>query len=212
MDMLDSIKRLYGITGCAGYTDEDIAYLKQAFGAIPETLELYYRTFGRTKEVVVSQNSWLLPEDYKKWDWLIKGGHFIFFVENQGVCCCGIRREELCLPNPPVYVSHDETDIWELETETLEEFLLAANFLHASLGGVRSISEADRARIQNSFARQKPYLRNWLYSRIDFYSNDLNGMIAIMGNDWDTEAFYSANTLQEFQKLEMFMEDIGVPV
>ena len=48
MELHELIKNLYGVDKLEGYSDEDIAFLKEMFGDMPEVLEDYYRKAGRT--------------------------------------------------------------------------------------------------------------------------------------------------------------------
>ena len=70
MELHELIKNLYGVDKLEGYSDEDIAFLKEMFGDMPEVLEDYYRKAGRTEILKHLQDEWILPEHYKKWEWL----------------------------------------------------------------------------------------------------------------------------------------------
>ena len=76
-------------------------------------LEDYYRAAGRTKAFHCVQDTWMLPEHFQKWEWLREPDYLILLNENQGVCQAGIRREDLMLPDPPVYVTEDDKN-WVL--------------------------------------------------------------------------------------------------
>ena len=91
----DRLKQIYSVEEFCGYTDEDIDYIKGLFGNIPKALEEYYRKAGRTEAFQRVQDTWLLPEHFKKWKWTQKSDHMILLNENQGVCRAGIKREDL---------------------------------------------------------------------------------------------------------------------
>ena len=44
----EMFKPLYAVDTLEGYTENEIAYLKELFGALPQVLEDYYRAAGRT--------------------------------------------------------------------------------------------------------------------------------------------------------------------
>ncbi|MCI5655489.1 MAG: hypothetical protein SOT80_02685 [Candidatus Pseudoruminococcus sp.] len=62
----DRLKRIYSVEEFCGYTDEDIDYIKSLFGDIPKVLEEYYRTAGKTEAFNYVQDTWFLPEHFKK--------------------------------------------------------------------------------------------------------------------------------------------------
>ena len=45
----EMFKPLYAVDTLEGYTENEIVYLKELFGALPQVLEDYYRAAGRTK-------------------------------------------------------------------------------------------------------------------------------------------------------------------
>ena len=49
MNLYELIKNLYGVDELVGYSDEDIAFLKEMFGDLPKVLEDYYRKAGMTE-------------------------------------------------------------------------------------------------------------------------------------------------------------------
>ena len=113
LSFLDLIKKLYAVKSFHGYTDKEIDSLKQLFGNIPAVLEEYYRTAGKTKEFQYGQDLWVKPEEYKGHSWYNNIDGMVILNENQGVCQACIKREDLSLPDPPVYNNYNE-DEWEL--------------------------------------------------------------------------------------------------
>lgn len=125
MDFTTLIKQLYAVDKLEGYNEEEIKQLKEIYGALPDMLENFYRTSGRTPVLNCGQDIWIMPEYREKWSWLAKSSHFILLNENQGVCQAGIRPEDMNKPDPPVYVCMDDKD-WKLCAPTVSEFLAAA--------------------------------------------------------------------------------------
>ncbi len=110
MNLLELFRNLYGVDQPQGCTDGEIAAVKEIFGAIPAVVEDFWRTFGRTPQLNYVQDTWILPEHYSKWTWPGESQYLILLNENQGVCRAGIRREDLSLPDPPVYTQMEEDD------------------------------------------------------------------------------------------------------
>lgn len=121
----EMFEKLYAVEKFEGYTGKEIEFLVQIFGSLPKVLEDFYREAGRTKEFHSVQDNWMLPEDFKRWEWLRKSDHLILLNENQRVCSAGIRREDLKLPDPPVYFTEDDRN-WIMCAPSVSEFLLAA--------------------------------------------------------------------------------------
>ena len=72
ISFLERIKLLYKVNVLQGYTGEEIAQLKDMFGALPQVLEDYYRVAGRTDAFHHVQDRWILPENFQRWEWLGK--------------------------------------------------------------------------------------------------------------------------------------------
>jgi len=119
------IRQFYAVDELQGYTEGEIDFLKELFGALPWVLENFYRVAGNTEAIHHVQDSWMRPENFRKWAWLQTSDHMILLNENQGVCRAGIRRKDLILPDPPVYSTADDKT-WVICAPTTSEFLAAA--------------------------------------------------------------------------------------
>ena len=62
------VRDLYGVDQPQGCTEEEIAAMKERFGAIPAVVEDFWRTFGHTRELNQCQDDWIFPEQYSKWN------------------------------------------------------------------------------------------------------------------------------------------------
>ena len=98
MDYRSWIKPLYNLDAFQGCGEEEIEVMKARFGALPQVVEDFYRTAAKTKAFHYVQDSWVLPEHYKRWTWLEKTDALILLLENQSVCFAGILREDLEKP------------------------------------------------------------------------------------------------------------------
>ena len=167
MNLTTLIKQLYAVDTLEGYTEDEINLLKRKYGALPTTLEEFYRTAGRTVALFRVQDTWITLEHREKWIWLQESSHYILLNENQGVCQAGIRRSDMILPDPPVYVTMDDTD-WKLCAPTTSEFLAAALVYEAVFAfdhcseDIYWLSEEDLSVVQSQLTKLPFALQNWM--------------------------------------------------
>lgn len=212
----DRLKQIYSVEEFYGYTDEDIDYIKSLFGNIPKVLEEYYRKVGRTEAFYYVQDTWLLPEHFKKWKWTQKSDHMILLNENQGVCRAGIKREDLTLDNPPVYVTNDDKN-WALCADTVSEFLSAALAYEEVFAfefcsdDIYELTGEEFSLIESRLKKYPFELKNWIDVNIKLYYNDSDNLLAVLdGNDDDYfQMFYGASSQQGYEKLFDSIGDIG---
>lgn len=212
----DRLKQIYLVEEFCGYTDEDIDYIKSLFGDIPKALEEYYRKAGRTEAFQRVQDTWLLPEHFKKWKWTQKSDHMILLNENQGVCRAGIKREDLILDNPPVYATSDDEN-WVLCADTVSEFLSAALAYEAVFAfefcsdDIYELTGEEFSLIESRLEKYPFEMKNWIDVNIRLYYNDSDNLLAILdGNDDGYfQMFYGASSQQGYEKLFDSIGDIG---
>ena len=215
---LERIRPLYKVDVLQGYTGEEIAQLKEMFGALPQVLEDYYRIAGRTDAFHHVQDRWILPENFQRWEWLGKSDYMIILNENQGVCRAGIRREDLCLPDPPVYTTENDVN-WTLCAPAISEFLPAA-LAYESVFTFEYcpeefywLTEEEMELIETSLTKFPFGLTNWLGEmKITLYSNAPDNMVAVMDCDGDIQMIYGAASEASYAKLRTVLENIGEPV
>lgn len=218
--LLDMIRPLYAVESFQGYTNQDIQILKDLFGGLPPVLEEYYRAAGRTEAFHRVQDEWMLPEHFQKWAWLREAGYLILLNENQGVCHAGIRREDLALPDPPVYTTMDD-NAWGLCAPTTSAFLAAA-LLYESVFTFSYNPEEffyltgeELALMQSRLAKLPFALPNWMEMTVTFYSSAPDNLVALMdcgGGDWSRQVLYGAASEASYRKLLTAMEGLGEPV
>lgn len=217
--LFEMLKSLYAVDMLQGYTEEEIEFLKGQFGVLPEVLEKYYRVAGRTKVFHQVQDSWMLPEDYRKWEWLQESEYLILLNENQGVCCAGIRREDLCLTDPPVYTSEDDEN-WVLCAPSVSEFLFAALAYEAVYTFAYSseefywVNKAEVRLIASRLAKLPFRMTNWVGGMtITYYGNEPDHLVVIMDcGDEHADMLYGAVGKASFAKLTEALEGIGEPL
>lgn len=217
--MLDTIQKmiqqLYAVQTVQGYAEQEIAYLKERFGTLPEVLELYYRTVGGTNACDAVQDIWIKPEHYKKWKWLQEIDNLVLLQENQGVCSAGIRKADLSLPDPPIYVTED--DGHRLPCAPSVSMFLCAALAYESVFAMPYSSEEfywleeEEISVLSSHVKKLPFsLRNWLCAEITLYQNMPDQMVAVMQyEDGSGCMLYGAASKVSYDQLHAILEDMG---
>ena len=221
MNVYELIKNLYGVDELAGYSDEDIAFLKEMFGDLPKVLEDYYRKAGRTEALKHLQDEWMLPEHYKNHNWLKEEKDFyILMNENQGVFQLGIRREDMSKSNPPVYYIDGKNII--KYCDTLSEFLICQSAYQSvftfeySPEEFYSITEDELKIVEQGLNKYPFELKNDEQDypfNISFYYNANDNLYVVMnyGED-DIQVLYGAVSEESYNKLEEIVGDLGEPM
>ena len=215
----DGFKPLYAVDILQGYTEEDIAFLKEMFGTLPQVLEEYYRAAGRTEAFHHVQDTWILPEHFQKWKWLQEAEYMIILNENQGVCRAGIRREDLNLPDPPVYTTYNDQE-WVLCAPTTTEFLSAALAYQGIFAcayypeEMYWITEQELALMETNLTKLPFEMITWMNDvRITLYNNEPDNMAAVLDfGENDLQLLYGAATEASYEKLMTVLQGIGEPV
>ena len=221
MNLYELIKNLYGVDELVGYSDEDIAFLKEMFGDLPKVLEDYYRKAGMTEALRHLQDEWILPEHYKNWTWLKEEKDlYILMNENQGVFQLGIRREDMNESNPPVYYIDGESII--KYCDTLSEFLFCQSAYQSvftfeySPEEFYSITEDELKTVEQSLNKYPFELKNDEQDypfNMSFYYNASDNLYVVMKyNEDDMQVLYGAVTEKSFDKLEKVVGNLGEPM
>lgn len=216
------IKRIYNIKKFHGSTPEEIARLKQKFGEIPKVLEDFYKKAGNTKQLN-SQDTWIMPCDYFKYAWTEDfDGGIILLEENQGVCQAYIRKQDLSLPDPPVYLWLGEHEEPSLCASSASEFLMAASAYEAAFTLEYSpedfyyLSYEDLEEFESRL-KKYPFKMQWISREIEitFYSNDPGNLVAALGGgsaeDDGIQLIYGAVNKEAYKKLEEAVDGICEP-
>lgn len=202
------IKTLFGITHPKGFSTDEIQSVRSIFGGLPQVLADYYAELGAEEYLNQTQDSLTRPGEFK---YFTNNDYLIFYCENQRVCVWGIRKEDLDLPNPPVYMSWDEKT-WELESENLFDFLLAMAYLQAVFGleygaeTFRCITNEDLEFIRRNYENKKVTFKQWTVG-IEFYSNYDDSIIVVMGNC--EQMIYSSRNKEHFAEMDAVLSKIG---
>lgn len=131
------IKTLYSVdeSEALGFSAQELKTLENRLNVqIPAALRSYYLALGKD-EVINHSFNHLIPLAEIS---LSDDGFFVFYSENQGVGCWGIKKSQLTEENPAVYVNYDlagSSSEWLLDSQHLDGFLLNAAIINAVLGG-----------------------------------------------------------------------------
>ncbi|MCI8423176.1 MAG: hypothetical protein HFF50_06565 [Lawsonibacter sp.] len=219
MSLSELVRTLYGVDRPQGCTEAEIAAVRERFGALPAAVEDFWRTFGHTKQLNFGQDDWVFPTHYAKWTWLEEIDALVLLNENQSVGQACVRRTDLALPDPPVYLWIGPDGPWELSSPTFSAFLEAALTYEAvwqlpcSPEEIFELSEADRKVVQTRLTRRPTVLKNWFFSEVTFYSSRPDNLVVVMdmGNG-EYQATYGGATKESYTALLEVMEGLGAPI
>lgn len=219
MELRQLVRDLYGIDQPQGCTEEEIAAIREKFGAIPPVLEDFWRTFGHTKELNYGQDDWIFPGDFQRSKYMFQFDDLRLFCENQACCWAGILRKDLTLPDPPVYTQEDEEAPWLLSAPTLSEFLEAALLYEAvwQLDRVPKeiywLTSGELANIESKLIQYPVVLKNWMWMDITCYHNRPDNLVAVMKMEsGDYQTLYGGATEESYTALLEVMAGLGEPI
>ncbi len=224
MQYLETILPLYGSPAPEGCPEEEITALRTRFGTLPAAVETFYRAAAKTKQFQQGQDTWVLPEHYKQWAWLEETDALILLNENQGVCQAGVKKEDLSLPDPPVYVTYRDFTEWRLCAPTVTEFLAAALAYEAAFTHVAPCSPEEFywftpeevKKVKARLTRLPFSLLDWCSEmEITLYQNAPDNLLVLMdfgAEDGEPQALYGAASEPGYQKLLTVVGGLGEPI
>ena len=222
MDIHSLLKNIYGISAPQGMSEEDILFLKQRFGQIPEVLEAFYKICGAEDRVLHSQDRWIVPKNYKEWKWLNDDKEdLILVIENQGCCYAAIRKSDLGQENPPVYVTEDEGETWTLCSDSLECFIKTmlvyqgAFLLDYFSEDIYWITQEEFEQILNNMQEYSFHIESWMGEMpIRAFYTERDTAVVVMGQDADDDLqmFYGAGSQENFEQLQELLDGMGEEV
>ncbi len=215
-EKFNEILQLFCIENPEGYSVKDMEKIKQTVGELPEVLEKFYLKCGNTTDLRYLQDNLIFPNEYpymKDWEYII------FFDENQGVCQAGIKKTDVKMSDPPVYVSMDGK-AWVKSSDKVSDFLVAMYGYQASICLEYSpeefywITKEEKDKVEQLFTKRKEEMKRWMNCSITLYGDNCHGRIALMhpeGED-DIQMNYAANTKEEYERMAKLLKGIGEPI
>ncbi|MDO4880646.1 MAG: hypothetical protein Q3983_05140 [Capnocytophaga sp.] len=208
--IFSQIRTLFNIEGNHGFTDAEMQPFFSVVERMPTLLYEYYTTLGKHQALNQTQDSLVIPTDNLRL--FQHPDKFVFYVENQNCCQWAIAKEDLGEENPKVHMS---TDIihkhWQMECETLSEFLLAMAHLQAVFAlpyayeGFKSITPEELTMIKTHFPKKPFALHHWLEG-VEFYGGATDSIVIMDGG---SQLIYASSSESSFEAMNNFFENIG---
>lgn len=138
MNNIQKIKHIYNLSEYEnfGFSESEVLVLEKKLDIVlPVKLKEYYLELGKHENLNHSHNRLLKPDHEIGFS---DDQYLVFYEENQVVAFWGIRKEDLKLDNPPIWVKYDtiEKSDWMIETKTTENFFLLMAVYNGTLGGL----------------------------------------------------------------------------
>ena len=217
----DFLKKLYDIDSFIGYTDEEIAEMKEGFDSLPSALIEFWKTCGKTEELFKASNDpWIDLEYRRKYSWVKESSEYFFLLnENQGCFHVAIRRSDMTKDNPPVYVLEPSGNDAYIEVgqaaSSVTEFLMGMLLYEAALGSLPYTCEdilwyedEDVEEIEKVLSILPYHVENWYSDKIDFYTYSGNEILFIMKGD-TPNGTYAANTQEAYDCFDELIGNYG---
>ena len=202
------IRTLFGIEDDCGFTEVEMQPFFGVVEQMPQLLYDYYITFGKHQALNQTQDCLVTPKSN-----LALFNHpdyFVFYAENQNCCLWAIAKEDLGEENPKVYVSYNQKE-WQVECETLSEFLLAMAHLQAVFAlpytyeGFKFITSEDLDAIKTHFPKKPFAIRHWLQGA-EFYGGAADSIVVLDGGK---QLVYASSSKSSFEAMDDFLKNIG---
>ena len=215
-DFWKTIKTLYNIETLQGYTEQEMAQIRKMYPTLPKALEEFYQVAAKTPAFHHVQDIWITPEHYQKHPktWFPED-MLLLLAENQWVCCAGIKKEDLHLDNPPVYVTEDNKQ-YLLSAQTTSEFIAAVLLYQASFAmkyvfdDVLWLDQEDFEKLEERFERYPFTFQNWLSAgEVVCYHHAPDHLVNVWDLDGQWQVLYGATNETAFEKLCEDLADLG---
>ena len=211
------LRRLYDIESFTGYNEDEIREMSEGFDVIPATLIDFWKICGNTKEIYSGSNDlWIDLEFRRKSNWIKNAptDYYYLIDENQHCYQAAIRREDMALPDPPVYIveplnGDDKREIGRAE-DSLSAFLMGMFLYEAALSAgpfkyfyedfIR-YGEDDIAKIDTLLHKYPYHVYNWYSDRIDIYTMNEEALLYIMQGD-ESNGTYCAKSEEALQRMK----------
>ncbi len=198
------IRKLFNIEKNNGFSENDISQACKKHGNLPFILQEYYRQLGNYRQINQTQNILCRPGEL-----IDTKEYLIFYKENQYTVQWAIKKSDLNKDNPPVYCSSDENE-FELESESLLDFLYAMAFFQAASWGLEyfsegiyMISEQQAQIIRNRYKKIDYELNLWM--KISYYKKYDDEVICMIKNS-DYDMLYASSSKQHFDEMKEFID------
>jgi len=196
------IKTLFGLSEPVGFRDELIQLGIEENGGLPQVLIDYYSELGEHEGLNCVQDYLVKPQQLQGYE---TDDFLVFWCENQDITQWGIRKEDLHLPNPPVYANCDENG-WEKEKDSLTEFFdMAAHFqslfaLPYRNEGLLAVTAEKAKLVRKTFRRKEVQMPDWY--GVEFYCDEADCVIGLTKSGDSFGLMYASNSEVHFKNME----------
>ena len=213
MEVFERIGKLFLIKEPKGYSEESMAECLAENGTLPPMLEEFFRKWAKSDELSDLNDEFFMP--YPSED---NENYVFFFAENQGAYYVAIRRKDLVLSDPPVYVAenHDYRK-WLKMTDHLSEFFAAMLGYEASMclkyrdeGEQYWLTRNEKARFERRFPKRPESVKSWFGGRITLYNDSEESMISLLTYDGGYQMDFTANNQAELDRIMGIFKEIGI--
>ena len=207
-NIFTQIRTLFGIEEDCGFTEAEMQPFFGVVEQMPALLYDYYTTLGKHQALNQTQDCLVTPKSNLAL--FNNPDYFVFYAENQNCCLWAISKEDLGEENPKVYFSYNQKE-WQVECDTLSEFLLAMAHLQAVFAlpytyeGFKFITSEDLAAIKSHFPKKPFAIRHWLQG-VEFYGGATDSIVVLDGGE---QLVYASSSESSFEEMDRFLESIG---
>ena len=218
------LQKLYSIDTFAGYSDDEIKEMSEGFDEVPVALIEFWKKCGKSEELYKGTNDyWINLEFHRNSKWVNEDSKDYYYLldENQHCYQMAIRREDMSLSDPPVYVVEplqggEVREVGQAE-ESISKFLMGMFLYEAALcAGPFSYfnedfiwyEEDDIQNLETLLTKQPYHIYNWYSDRIDIYTLHDDAVLYIMMAD-EPQGTYSAKSEAALQRMNELIGDIG---
>ncbi len=207
-NIFTQIRTLFGIEEDCGFTEVEMQPFFGVVEQMPALLYDYYTTLGKHQALNQTQDCLVTPKS--NLTLFNNPAYFVFYAENQNCCLWAIAKGDLGEENPKVYVSYNQKE-WQVECDTLSEFLLAMAHLQAVFAlpytyeGFKFITSEDLDAIKAHFPKKPFAIRHWLQGA-EFYGGATDSIVVLDGGE---QLVYASSSESSFEAMDDFLKDIG---
>lgn len=199
------IRDLYDIyDNSFGLTKQDIEESEERLSIkLPAVLREYYLQLGN-HELNRKQDLLPYPSELR---FTGKDEILLIYSENQGVSVCGVKKQDLGLENPPVYICLEnnlppDNKVWEYEN-SLYDFLISNAYLQSlyvfpfSANSISISTETER-QVRKFWNNTHRKTKIW---GTKFYQNDFCEVLGILKVDAQTDLYIATKTVNRLKEI-----------
>ena len=215
-DNYQNIRELFHLDVPCPLPDEQIEQIRKQLGAIPKTLEDYYRLCGGCPEMNGTQDFLLTPNGRYGYYHLEKFNYpdyCVFYVENQCAAEWAFKKSDRNQENPPVYETYDSGETWKKTADSVSQFLISEAYMQAVFSKEYTNEEfypVTPEQIQilaGKFPRADA--DSDLYLGVQFFQPYPDTVIMILYNDETySDLLYSSDSEEHFEKIDSMISEI----